>query len=262
MVSGVVVLGGRALLPPHGSSFQGEGVSVVDEPVQDGVGECRVSHDPVPVLDGELAGDQRGPAAVAVLEDFEEVTTLGVRERSEAEVIENEELGLGEAVEELGVGPIGAGERELAQQAREAVVAGREALATRAVAERAGQVALAGARCAGDEDALVIADPLTAGEPQHERALQTAGRPEVDVFDRGREVELGYLQEPREAPVVTDRDLPLEQEGQAVLEGEALDVGHSELLLEGVGHAGEAQLVELVEGLLGQHGRPPLAAAA
>ena len=76
-------------------------MGVVDEPIQDGVGECGVSHDRVPVLDGQLAGDEGGASAVAVFEDLEEITALGVGEWSEAEVIEDEELGLGQAVEEL-----------------------------------------------------------------------------------------------------------------------------------------------------------------
>ena len=49
--------GGGALA----QAFSGEGqtVGVVDEPVPDGVGQCRVADGLVPVLDRELAGDDR-----------------------------------------------------------------------------------------------------------------------------------------------------------------------------------------------------------
>ena len=128
--------------------------------------------------------------------------------------------------------------------------------------EGAGQEALAGARGAGDQDALVVADPLAAGEAQDEGSLQSSRASEVEVLNGGLKMELGHLEEPGEAPVVAEGDLPFQEEGQTVVEGEALDVGHAHLFFQGLGHAGEAELVELVEGLVRQHERAPLAAAA
>ena len=40
--------------------------------------------------------------------------------------------------------------------------------------------------------------------------------------------------------------LAFEEQGETVVEGEFGDVGHGELLLEGLGHAGQAQFVEQV----------------
>ena len=45
----------------------------------------------------------------------------------------------------------------------------------------------------------------------------------------------------------------LDEESEAVLEGEALDVGHGLLFVEGIGHAGEAEFAELGEGLFKNH---------
>jgi hypothetical protein len=76
-------------------------VGVVDEPVEDGVGVGRVSDDGVPVLDGELAGDDGRSSSVAFLEYLEEVVArLGV-ERLKPPVIENEQL---DAAERAGDG--------------------------------------------------------------------------------------------------------------------------------------------------------------
>ena len=41
---------------------------------------------------------------------------------------------------------------------------------------------------------------------------------------------------------------------EKILEGEALDIGQGLLLLEGVGHAGEAEFPEAGEGRLKKHG--------
>jgi hypothetical protein len=70
-------------------------------------------------------------------------------------------------------------------------------------------------------------------------------------------VELGDLEKPGEAAVVAEGDLALEQESESVLEGEGVEIGHTELLLEGLGHPGEAELVKAFESLVGQHGGSP-----
>ena len=46
---------------------------VVEQSVEDGVAEGGIADDVVPVLDEDLAGEQRAAAGVAVVEDLEEV---------------------------------------------------------------------------------------------------------------------------------------------------------------------------------------------
>lgn len=65
---------GRAL--PHAFAGKGQPVSVMDKAVQDGIGEGRITDGFVPMLDRELAGDDRGAATVAVFEDLQQVTPL------------------------------------------------------------------------------------------------------------------------------------------------------------------------------------------
>lgn len=52
-------------------------MGIVDQPVEDGVGKCRVvADDFVPVIDGHLTGNDGGGFAIAVLEHFEQVDAL------------------------------------------------------------------------------------------------------------------------------------------------------------------------------------------
>ena len=53
-------------------------MGVVNEAVEDGVAEGGVADHVVPVLQGELAGDEGGAPAVAVVEDLQEIAALGV----------------------------------------------------------------------------------------------------------------------------------------------------------------------------------------
>ena len=46
---------------------------VVEEAVEYGVAEGGVADDIVPVVDGDLAGEQRATAGIAIVEDLEEV---------------------------------------------------------------------------------------------------------------------------------------------------------------------------------------------
>jgi hypothetical protein len=58
------------LAPP----FSGEldPVGVMDDSVEDGLGERREANHIVPAIDGNLAGDDEGAFVVSVLDDFEE----------------------------------------------------------------------------------------------------------------------------------------------------------------------------------------------
>lgn len=62
----------------------------MDEAISEGIGERGFANALMPVLDGELAGDDRSAGAVAIFEQFEEIATLIIRERSQAKVIEHE----------------------------------------------------------------------------------------------------------------------------------------------------------------------------
>ena len=50
----------------------------MNETIQDGVGNRRISDVVVPVFDGELAGNQGGAAAMTIFNDLQEVASFGV----------------------------------------------------------------------------------------------------------------------------------------------------------------------------------------
>src|SRR5258708_34459063 len=58
---------------PHALPVEIDPVGVMDQAVEDGVGVGGVADQRVPLIDGELAGDDGGAMAVAVLEDLQEV---------------------------------------------------------------------------------------------------------------------------------------------------------------------------------------------
>jgi len=61
--------------------LESEPVGVMDQPVEDGVQPAALGQHLVPVIDGQLAGHEGGPAADAVLDEFEEIPPFAVAER-------------------------------------------------------------------------------------------------------------------------------------------------------------------------------------
>ena len=64
----------------HALAGEFDAIGVVDEAVEDGVGDGGIADDFVPVVDGHLAGDDGRAALVAVLDDLEEIAALVVIE--------------------------------------------------------------------------------------------------------------------------------------------------------------------------------------
>ena len=59
------------------------------ETVEDGVGDRGICDQLVPVLDGDLAGHNRRAAAVAVVDDLEQVAALLRGERRKPPIVES-----------------------------------------------------------------------------------------------------------------------------------------------------------------------------
>src|SRR6266446_3046596 len=135
----------RRLLLAQAVALELEAMGVVNDPVEDGVGEGRLADQLMPAVDRDLAGDQGGAAAVAVFDDFQHVVALLGPERLKAPIIEDEELDAAERPHQTRVSPVAAGEREIAEHPGRPLIEHRAVVATGLVAERTGQPAFADA---------------------------------------------------------------------------------------------------------------------
>jgi hypothetical protein len=91
-------------------------VGIVDEAVADGIGDARIADMVVPLLDGELAGDDGRARGGAIVEDLVEVAPFGVVDLDESPVVEDEDVDAGDLGEETPVGSVGASEGELVEE--------------------------------------------------------------------------------------------------------------------------------------------------
>ena len=91
---------GRCFLLSHAVALELDTVGVVNEAIQYGIGDGGVRDQVMPSGHRGLGGDECGFAAVALLDDFEQVEALLVRQAVRPEVVENEQLDADELVDE------------------------------------------------------------------------------------------------------------------------------------------------------------------
>jgi hypothetical protein len=81
------------------------------------------------VIDGHLAGDDGGSLLVAVLDDFQEIATLLVVQLLRPPVVENEQVGSGERLEDFRLAAVAARERKGGAQPGQAMIGDGEVFA-------------------------------------------------------------------------------------------------------------------------------------
>ena len=172
-------------------------------------------------------------------DDLGEVAPLGVAQRREHPVVDGEQVELGQAGEQPGVGAVAAADGQLVQQARHADVARGEAAAARPFDEGTAEETLPDAARPGDDQVVAFGDPRAGAQREDLLAIELPGAGEVDGFERRRVAQLGRLQAPLELALLAGRPLGIDQQAEPLLEAERGGLVGVELLLEGVGHRAE-----------------------
>ena len=72
----------------------------------------------MPARDGELAGDEDGAAAVAILDDLHEIASLAGREAVGSPIVEDQEIDPDQHAEQPREAAVAVGEIEIDEQAR------------------------------------------------------------------------------------------------------------------------------------------------
>ena len=110
------------LLLPEALSFEYDALGIVDEAIEDRVGDGGVSDDFVPAIDGQLAGDDNRAGFVSILDDFEQITALVGVERFWSPVVQDQQIKSCDRPQHLGVTAIGAAECEGGEETRHTMV--------------------------------------------------------------------------------------------------------------------------------------------
>ena len=134
------------------------------EPIEDGVRHRRFTEPLVPVLDRQLTAHHRRAPALSVLQYFQYVSTLCLRQRSQSLVIQNQHIVSQQSSQQTSVRAIGVRQLQILQQSREPHILHAESLSTRLFSQRARQECLASSRRSGDQHGQILLDILTRPE--------------------------------------------------------------------------------------------------
>ena len=178
-------------------------MGVVNETVQDGIGIGRVADYFVPSVYWKLGGNHRGAASIAFLEDFQEIMPGGGVERLQAPIIENEQIGAAQIAQQTRMASVATRQGKGLEEPGHALIEDRAVVATRLVAERRSQPALADAGWADECQIIVSVDPFALDQLLEQGAVKTAGIAIVDVFDAGLLAQFGDAQPRCEALVLS-----------------------------------------------------------
>ena len=96
-------ISGRGLPLAQALAGQIDAIGVVNDAVEDGVGERGNADQVMPAVDGNLAGDDERALVVAILDDFEQIARLIGGERFGSPIIQDEQFDAREGAQEPGV---------------------------------------------------------------------------------------------------------------------------------------------------------------
>lgn len=205
-------------------------MGAVQDAVEDSVGQRGFADVFVPVFDRQLAGDDRGSGVGAVVYHFQQIVPFALHQRRQAPVVKDEQIGLGERCQPLAEAPIGMRHLEFIEQSGNPDIKHGQPLPARLIAQRASNPGLAAAGGAGQDQVLLEANPVAAGKVRHLPLIQSATGSVIDVLDAGFLFELGCLQQPGQPPILPMEGFPVDDEPDALFEGQALDGGVRPLL--------------------------------
>ena len=122
------------------------------------------------------------------------------------------------------------------------------------VRQGTGDEGFAAAGRAGDDDVLVMLDPVARAELVDQRAFQSAGRTEVEVFDAGGLFQSGVSRAGGQRAVLPPKPLAFDQQTEAFIKGQFSAARLGTLFIVGFGHAVELHGIEFDLGRFVQHG--------
>ncbi len=188
---------------------------MVQQAIQDGIGDGGFTDDGMPVFDRALAGDDSGIFLIAVLDDFEQIVTLRIIEWSQKQIIEDKQLDLGQAGEHFEMGAVGFGLKEHFEQTRSAQIEYGVTVARNEVAERAGDVTFADARGPSSDGRIGKDDVRILSRANFERRIeelkQDSEGQEQDALIRGIYVLRQFCVVERKTNVVLVSEATLQQ---------------------------------------------------
>ena len=195
---------------------------MVQQAIENGGGHHRVAEDRAPLPDGAVRGDQHAAALVSAGDELEEQVRRIRVERQVAELVDDQQLRLGEEGEPFLEPGVGMRLGEAGDQRRGRDEEHRVVLPDRFAAERDREMGLADPGWAEEQEHIAMGDPAAGGELADLVRIEARLRGEVEVGELAGAGKVRDLQRHLDSPLVLARHLALAEEGDGLAKGEIL----------------------------------------
>ncbi len=122
-----------------------DAIGVVNEAIQNSVCDRGISNHIVPVVHGDLAGNNGRALLVAILDNLKKIASLLVAELLRPPIVQDEKIGFGQALEHLCVTTVASCQGKRAKEPWYTVIGDGKIFSARLVAEGASQPTFADA---------------------------------------------------------------------------------------------------------------------
>jgi hypothetical protein len=144
----------------EGLALEFEFVGLMDEAIEDRVGEGGVSQIVVPMFDWQLTGDDGRAGADTIIEQLKQIRTCALIERSQSPVVQNDDVRSRPLRQALAESAIAMGDTKRLDETRQSNILRAEALAACLVAQGTSEPRFAAAGLAGQDHILGGTNPV------------------------------------------------------------------------------------------------------
>jgi len=194
-------------------------MGVVDQAVEDGVGDGGISDLFVPVIHRKLTGDDGGDMTVSLLDDLQEVSSFGIGHGSEPEIVNHQDVDPGDFVDDLSIASIAFGHSHLVEELGGPDVESAVSFPAGLVGQGASQEGFSHPGGAGDDDVMVALDPIAGDKAHHDGLIDAPRGFVVDILHTGVELQSGVFQVPTHSVIFLPGPLAVHDEAETFFKG-------------------------------------------
>ncbi len=230
---------------------------MLEDSIDDGLGEVIVVQDGPPALRVLVGGEDHGAAAdVSVVDDVVEHVGGIVAVAKVTDLVDHQDVRLDVAPERVAHGAVTTGGGQVVDELRRGREERIEAVLHRAVRDGDGEVRLAAARLALEDDRMTFGDEVRGEQRADGREAQARLVGEVELLDGAQEGKAGGADGASEPRAAAMRDLLREEREEQRVVRPVFLLGALDEVAPGAARVGEVQALEQrVE--VGAHEAPP-----
>jgi len=215
-------------------------MGVVDQAIEDRIGQRGISDLGMPFIHRELSSHEGGMEAMTVFEEFQEVPALFIGQGGQSPIVQGDQVGFSQGGQELGVAPVAFGDLEVLEEAGETEIADRVSLSAGLVGQCTGQEGFPASGGAGNEKVVVLIHPVAGSQLGDQGFVQAAGVAEVDILQSRGLPQAGLTETGFQSAIFPVGHFPIYEQSQAFLEAEGFDLGEPLLIFQSPGHTVQA----------------------